>query len=300
MEFADVATARGVFGVRRHGGEGPLVVCLHGFPDDASTYDGLGSALAAAGFRVAAINLRGYAPSPLNGALGLDDLVEDLLAVVDALSPGAPVALVGHDYGAQIAYPALARAPQRFSAAVLLAGAHPAVVQRNARRSPRQLWMSRYIVFFQLGGIADRRVARRDFAYVEALWRRWAPGFTVPDEHLAHVKRTLAASMPAPVAMYRAGGFAVPEQQIAVPTRYVCGADDGCALPFLADGQEALFTGDHDAQVWDGTGHFPHLERPERTAATVLDWLTAHPAAPPPGSQPATGGDGTPATRSTP
>lgn len=272
-----MVTARGVFGARRHGTEGPLVVCLHGFPDDSSTYDGLGGALADAGFRVAAVDLRGYAPSPLDGGLGLDDLVEDLLAVVDALSPGTPVALVGHDYGAQIAYPALACAPRRFSAAVLLAGAHPAVVQRNARRSPRQLWMSRYIVFFQLGALADRRVARDDFAYVEALWRRWAPGFTVPREHLAHVKRTLAASMPAPVAMYRAGGFAVPEQRIAVPTRYVCGADDGCALPFLADGQEALFTGDYDAQVWDGTGHFPHLERPERTAEAVLGWLTAHP-----------------------
>src|SRR3712207_7153421 len=61
-------------------------------------------------------------------------------------------------------------------------------VQRNARRSPRQLWASRYIVFFQLGTYADRRVARNDFAYVDALWRRWAPGFTPPAGHLAHVK----------------------------------------------------------------------------------------------------------------
>jgi hypothetical protein len=158
---------------------------------------------------------------------------------------------------------------------VLLAGAHPAVLQRNARRFPRQLWMSRYIVFFQLGAAADRRVARHDFAYVERLWRRWAPGFTVPPGHLAHVKRTLAASMPAPVAMYRGGGFAVPEQEIRVPTLYICGADDGCALPGLADGQEELFTGGYRSQVWEGTGHFPHLEQPERTAGAVLGWLRA-------------------------
>lgn len=253
-----------------------MVVCVHGFPDDASTYDALAGSLVGAGYRVAAVNLRGYAPSPLDGSLGLDDLVEDLLAVIDELSPDAPVSLVGHDYGAQLAYPALARAPQRFSAAVLLAGAHPAIVQRNARRSLRQLWMSRYIVFFQFGGYADRRVARADFAYVEALWRRWAPGFTVPAEHLTHVKRTLAASMPAPVAMYRGGGFAVPEQEITVPTRYVTGADDGCALPFLADGQDALFSGPYVAETWEGTGHFPHLEHPGRTAETVLGWLDAH------------------------
>lgn len=271
--YTELSTRRGVFGVRRHGDAGPWVVCLHGFPDDASTFDGLAGALAAAGHRVAAVNLRGYAPSPLAGSLALDDLVDDLAAVVDELSPEAPVALVGHDYGAQLAYPAMARAPHRFSAAVLLAGAHPAVVARNARRSARQLWMSRYIVFFQLGAVADRRVARHDFAYVEALWRRWAPGFTLPAEHLAHVRATLAASMPGPVAMYRAGGFDVAEDEIGVPTLFVGGEDDGCALPFLADGQEVLFTAGYRAEIWAGTGHFPHLEHPGRTAGTVIDWL---------------------------
>jgi pimeloyl-ACP methyl ester carboxylesterase len=266
-------TRRGDFGVRRSGTDGPLVVCLHGFPDDSSTYDGLAASLADAGFRVAAVNLRGYSPSPLDGSLDLGDLVEDVMAVVDALSPAEPVALIGHDYGAQLAYPALATAPHRFSSAVLLAGAHPALLQRNARRHPRQLWMSRYIVFFQFGALADRRVARNDFAYVEKLWRRWSPGFTVPAGHLAHVKRTLAASMPAPVAMYRGSGFTVPEEEIRVPTLYLCGADDGCALPVLADGQEALFTGGYRAEVWKGTGHFPHLEHPERTATAVIRWL---------------------------
>lgn len=276
--FAELSTRRGVFGVRRHGAAGSWVVCLHGFPDDASTFDGLAGVLAEAGHRVAAVNLRGYAPSPLEGSLALDDLVEDLVAVVDELSPEAPVALVGHDYGAQLAYPAMARASHRFTAAVLLAGAHPAVVQRNARRSLRQLWMSRYIVFFQLGAVADRWVSRRDFAYVEALWRRWAPGFTVPAEHLADVKTTLAASMPAPVAMYRAGGFDVAEAEIGVRTLFVCGADDGCAMPFLADGQEALFTAGYRAETWTDTGHFPHLEHPARTARTVIDWCAAPPA----------------------
>lgn len=274
--WTQVATPRGSFGVRRHGGGGPVVLCVHGFPDDASTFDGLATSLARAGHRVTAVNLRGYAPSPLDGSLDTDALVEDLLAVVDAESPDAPVGLVGHDYGAQLGYSALARAPRRFRAAILLAGAHPAVVQRNARRSPRQLWMSRYIVFFQLGAMAEHRVARDDFAYVERLWRRWAPGFTPPPEHLARVKRTLAASMPAPVAMYRGSGFAVPEEPIAVPTLFVCGADDGCALPFLADGQEALLTSGYRAERWEATGHFPHLEHPDRTAGAVLDWFGDH------------------------
>ncbi len=273
MTFTQVETSRGSFGVRRHGEAGEIVVCVHGFPDDASTYDGLASSLVDAGYRVAAVNLRGYSPSPLDGSLALDDLVSDLLVVIDQLSPDTPVSLIGHDYGAQLAYPAMARFPQRFRRAVLLAGAHPAFIRRNARRSLRQIWMSRYIVFFQLGRFADRRVARRDFAYVEKLWRWWAPGFTFPVEHSAQVKATLRDSMPAPVAMYRSGSFTVPADDIAVPTLYITGTDDGCALPFLADGQEALFTTGYAAETWSGTGHFPHLEQPDRTAEAVVEWL---------------------------
>lgn len=271
--YDSIVTQRGTFGVRHRGASGPLVVCLHGFPDDASTFDALAAALALAGYRVAAVNLRGYAPSPLDGPLDLDSLVEDLFAVIDELSPNDPVFLVGHDYGAQISYPAMAHRPDRFAAASLFSGAHPALVQRNARRSLRQVWMSRYILFFQLGALADRRVARHDFAYVDRLWRRWSPGFAISPERRTHVKRTLAASMPAPVAMYRGGDFAIAEEAIAVPTRYVQGGADGCALPMLSHGQEALFSGPYTAEDWPDVGHYPHLEQPERTATSVLEWF---------------------------
>lgn len=272
-----VDTARGSFGIRRTGDRSaPLVLCVHGFPDDASTFDDLADRLTVGGYQVAAVYLRGYHPSPLEGSLALDGLVEDLLAVTDALAPGGPAAYVGHDYGAQLGYAILSRHPSRFRAAVLLAGAHPASVARNTRRLPRQLWMSRYIVFFQLGALADRAVARNDFAAVERLWRRWAPGFDPPPDHLAHVKQTLRASMPGPVAMYRAGGFGIGTDPIGTPTLYLTGADDGCALPSLARGQDAFFTGVYQAQVWPGVGHFPHLERPQQTATAVRAWLDHH------------------------
>lgn len=272
-----VETERGVFGVRSLGDAGPVVLGLHGFPDDATTFDELAQPLAAAGYRVSSLYLRGYAPSPLDGSLGLDSLVEDLHAVINELSPTAPVYFLGHDYGAQIGYPAMADAPHRFAGAVLFAGAHPALVERNARRSLRQLWMSRYILFFQLGSLAERRVARRDFAYVDRLWRSWSPGYRMPDDRRAHVKRTLAISMPGPVAMYRGGGFGVEEKPIPVPTLVVCGADDGCARPFLTDEQDALFTGPYRQETWPDTGHYPHLEQPARSVEAVLDWFRGHP-----------------------
>lgn len=276
MTWSMVETPRGSFGLRLHGEVGAiggLVFCVHGFPDDASTFDGLAEALNGAGYQVAAMNLRGYAPSPVEGPLGLDDLVADILAVIDTLSPTAPVHLVGHDYGAQLAYPAMSQHPHRFRRAVLLSGAHPAFVQRNARGSLRQLWMSRYVVFFQLGRPADRRVAANNFAYIDRLWRRWSPGTDLPAPHRAHVKETLRASMPGPLAMYRAGSFSVPANPIPVPTLYITGADDGCALPYLADGQQTLFTAEYTGETWEDTGHYPHLEHPPRTTAAVINWI---------------------------
>lgn len=64
----------------------------------------------------------------------------------------------------------------------------------------------------------------------------------MPAEHRAHVLETLAASMPAPVAMYRAGGFSVPRDEIPVPTLYITGANDGCSLPLLPGASNGLAT----------------------------------------------------------
>lgn len=271
-EFID--TPRGRFAVRTQGSQGaPIVILLHGFPDDASTFDELAGVLAAQGYRAVAPYLRGYHPSPLDGDLTLDSLVADLIALADAVSPGKPVFFVGHDYGAQIGYVALTRAPERFAAAVTLAGAHPATINRNMRRLPRQWWMSRYIIFFQFGRVADRAVEKNDFAYVDRLWRRWSPGFIPPAGHLSRVKDTLRRSMPAPIAMYREGGFDVAAAPIAVPTLFIAGANDGCLLPALSDGQDELFTRGYEREIWPGVGHFPHLEELERSARAVTGWF---------------------------
>ena len=274
---ASIDTARGRFGVRLQGPDpAPVVLCLHGFPDDASTFDRLGAALAGAGYRVVAAYLRGYHPSPLEGQMGLAGMAQDAAAIAAAVSPDRPVALVGHDYGAQIGYAVLAEHPYRFSSSVMLAGVHPAVIAANARRLPRQWWASRYIAFFQLGRIAERAVARDDFGYVERLRRRWSPGFAFEPAHAEHVRSTLRRSMPWPVAMYRAGGFDADREPISTPTLFVAGGRDGCSLPDLARGQEALFTGPYEQQVWPGVGHYPHLEEPDRAASAVLNWLRQH------------------------
>lgn len=95
-------------------GDGPLVLCMHGFPDHAYTYSDLLPALAAAGFRGVAPFMRGYAPTSAapDGRYQSVLLCQDVVALIDAL--GADRAfLVGHDWGAQAVYGAAVLAPQR-------------------------------------------------------------------------------------------------------------------------------------------------------------------------------------------
>lgn len=280
MNTALIDTPRGAFGARTtHPAPGTppraAVLCVHGFPDDASTFDLVAQRLAESGHRVTSVYLRGYAPSPTVGPFSVQDLSDDLAALAAEIGLGEPVHFIGHDYGAQIGYAALAQHPSLFRSAVLLSGAHPAAISRNSRRHPRQLWLSRYIVFFQLGGFADRRVERNDFAALDRLWDRWSPG-GIDTEHRARVKETIARSMPAPIAMYRGGGFSVGETPIEVPTLFVAGADDGCSLPSMADGQERYFAAPYERRIWPGVGHFPQLEAPDRTSQTAREWFAAH------------------------
>ncbi|HEU4410368.1 MAG TPA: alpha/beta hydrolase [Polyangiaceae bacterium] len=275
VELATITleTARGGFAVRIAGQSGgPLVVCLHGFADDARTFDALLARLTASGMRAVAPWLRGYAPSPLQGPVRGDELVADVLAFGDALAPGKAMHLVGHGVGAQIVYRALARAPARFERAVTLGMPHPAAVAANALLSPAQAWRSAYLSLFRVPRLAEWVLSRHNFAYVERLWRKWSPGFDPPRMHLQGVKLTLMLSLPAPLAYYRDDEPPDP-RPIRVPTLCLLGERDGCVAPELGAGQERFFKAPLVTEVIGGAGHFLHLERPELVGSKVANFL---------------------------
>src|SRR5215813_8273648 len=97
-------------------GSGPLALCLHGFPDTARTWRHLLPVLAGAGFRAVAPFMRGYAPTavPTDGGYGVGALAADAVALHEALGGGREAVLIGHDWGAEAAYAAAARAPGRW------------------------------------------------------------------------------------------------------------------------------------------------------------------------------------------
>lgn len=257
-------------------GEGPLVLCLHGFPDVPATWAPVMERLAASGYRCVAPYLRGYAPSTTRGPFTVDRLGEDAALLARALSPERPAFVLGHDWGALAAHAAIARAPERFAAAVIASVPHPASLPASFLRHPSQLARSWYIAFFQLPRLPERAL---DAGLVERLWRAWSPGFEPPPDHLREVVRTLEASDHAPLGAYRALARSllveVPRwSRIRVPTLYLHGARDGCMAPEIARGQAQAFEGPHRAERVEGAGHFAPLEAPERVAELALAWIS--------------------------
>lgn len=270
-------------------GDGPVVFCLHGFPDTSRSFRHQLPALAAAGYRAIAPSLRGYEPSsqPTDGDYTMVRMAEDLVAWIDAMGT-EPVHLVGHDWGGVIAYTAAALAPDRFHAVATLAVPHPDRMQREGlRKLPSQLLNSWYMFFFQLRGLADAAVEARDWALIEKLWRDWSPGFLAPPEEMAHLKRCLAEPgvKRAALGYYRAMVGRATEgskktlelfrQPIAVPTLALTGAKDGCIDTRLYDYamKDEDFPGGLEVVRLEGVGHFLHQESPAEVNALLIGWL---------------------------
>jgi pimeloyl-ACP methyl ester carboxylesterase len=279
METIRIPTGGGDFAALTLGRpDAPVMLCLHGFPDTPHGFEHVASLFAAGGWRVVAPWLRGYAPSPLDGPYDAEALASDVLTLADAVSPGRPVVLFGHDWGALGCYGAAPRSPKRIAAMITLAVPHPLAFLHNIRRNPRQLARSWYMLFFQIP-MADFALRLGGFALVERLWRDWSPGWAPSPEHMIDVKRCLAASLPAPIERYRAmardllAKKSFPSARIEVPALYLGGARDGCIGPALATGQARFFEADFEAETVQAAGHFLHMERPGFVAGKTLEWL---------------------------
>lgn len=268
-------------------GEGPLVLLLHGFPDSPETFAAQLPALGDAGYRAVAPILRGYAPEaqPTDADYHVGALAEDVLAWADQLG-AARVHLVGHDWGATIAFAAAALAPERIATLAVLAVPHPARMAEAS--SPDQQARYQYIIDFQTPDAAER-VAADYYAYLARLWQLWSPGWQIPASALAQMRKTLAEAgvLDAALAYYRqALDFASPAGQRAQqllsgpflpPTLGLYGADDGCILAetFVKAMRETDFPGGLEVRAIEDAGHFLHRERPEAVNAALLDWLAS-------------------------
>jgi pimeloyl-ACP methyl ester carboxylesterase len=138
-------------------GAGPLVVLLHGFPEFWYAWRNQIAALAAAGYRVVAPDQRGYNHSDKPegvAAYGVKNLVEDVAVLIRHCGE-AKAFVVGHDWGAGVAWSFAMEHPEMVERLVVLNGPHPQRLLRELRTSPVQWIRSWYIFFFQLPSLPE-------------------------------------------------------------------------------------------------------------------------------------------------
>jgi pimeloyl-ACP methyl ester carboxylesterase len=257
-------------------GEGPNVVLLHGFPDTPHGWEGTQRALVDAGYRVIVPWLRGYHADTIVAGRGydLDALSEDVLELMDAA--GAETAtVVGHDWGALMTYGAAALAPERVTRIGGVALAHPATVPQSLTLA----WAGRHFIRLKLPG-ATRAARRRDFAYFDRLYTRWAPDWAGPERNITlhRAKQALIepASLDAAIAYYRAFDPRKPAKALAelprVPGLIVAGTSDPVMVEPCRQ-TAARLPSPSRGVVYDRTGHWPHREREPEFIGELLSFL---------------------------
>ncbi len=263
---------------------------LHGFPDTATTFGPLIDLLSGEGYRCIAPWLRGYWPTGAGRYFDQGTLLADAIGLIDALGLGE-VRVVGHDWGADIAYGLASATDLAVRSAVTLAIPHTTALRRNRAGNFEQLKRSFYIWLFLAGDFADDIVAAGDWDFIRALWHEWSPGWQVDESHLREVFDVFERDngLRYPLAYYRALfdkqlqdpklrhlRALVERGPVVAPTLLLMGERDGCVGTEMAAGAEAAFAGPYEAEILPGCGHFLHLEQPQEVGARIAGWFARY------------------------
>jgi pimeloyl-ACP methyl ester carboxylesterase len=266
-------------------GEGPLVLLLHGFPDDAWTYEHQLEALAANGYRAVAPFMRGYqptGPAPDDRYDG-EALAADVAGLVDALGDG-PAFVIGNDWGGFATHATGALHPEAVRRAIVINIGHPATFLSTLAH-PRQLHHIFHFWLFQRDALAAGAIRGSDMALIDYLWDYWsAPGHDYR-EHLDRLKaETLAPEGALEAALrYYPGLVDMPAERpeaaakmqghIGVPTLTIFGDHDPPRE--LSEGEHVHFDAEYRLEIVAGAGHFVHREQPDEVNRLMLEWLAA-------------------------
>ncbi|HEX7243804.1 MAG TPA: alpha/beta hydrolase [Longimicrobiaceae bacterium] len=268
-----------VNGVRLHyveAGEGPLVVLLHGFPEFWYGWRHQIPALAEAGFRVIAPDMRGYNLSDKPRGVGsyrVEALVEDVAGLVR--HAGAERAhVVGHDWGGVVAWYLAMQRPEVLDRLVVLNAPHPGVFSRELRK-PDQMLRSAYAAFFQLPWLPEAAIRARGFALLERVFRTEParPGaFT--DEDIARYREAAArpGALTAMLNYYRAFARRPRLHRIHAPTLLVWGERDPHLVVRNTEGLEPWVPGIRVERIPEAS-HWVAADEPGRVGRLLAGFL---------------------------
>lgn len=259
------ATVRGVRLAYEDVGQGAPVVFVHAFPLHKAMWRRQVEAVAAAGWRAIAVDLRGFGQSELGREpFTIDGSADDVTALLDQLGIREPVVLVGLSMGGYVAFGCVRRHSQRLRALVLAdTRAEPDTDEARAGR----LETARRVEAEGVGPVVESMLPR----LVGATTHRERPAV------VAEVRAMMEAARPEGVAAALRGLAARPDSRpdlsrIAVPALVVVGQEDAITPPADA---EALHGAIKDSRlaVIPGAGHLPNMETPEAFNAALLDFL---------------------------
>jgi pimeloyl-ACP methyl ester carboxylesterase len=266
-------------GGARHSGlaagpvDGDLVLLLHGFPETARSWQAELVTLGAAGYRAVAPDQRGYASGarPANlAAYVVDELVADVGRFADVLGRER-FHLVGHDWGAFVAWYAGDRLAARVRTLSVVSTAHPLPFVAALAGDTDQLARSAYMEVLRTPG-AEAVLLADDAALLRAAYGDAVDAATVA-EYLQVLGAEGGAGLVGGLAWYRANDFSAPIGRIEVPTLYVWSDGDAYLGPDAAAGSAAFVDGPYRFEVLEGVSHWIPEEAPEALGAFLLEHL---------------------------
>lgn len=270
------------FMVDEAGAGDAVALCLHGFPECRFSWRFQLPALAAAGWRAVAPDLRGYGDSSQpegRDAYRMEHLVADAAALFDALGARRRL-LIGHDWGALIAWSVAMQRTRPLDGLVVMNVPHPAVFRCVLRRSWAQRGRSWYVGFFQLPWLPEALLtAGRARAVARAFSRMAIDKSAFPPEVLDRYRQNALrpGAMTAMLNYYRANfaglsNNAAPSPMIEVPTLMIWGEADTALGLELTEGY-GPYVADFTLERLPGVSHWVQQEAPDAVNARLLAWL---------------------------
>ena len=260
----------------------PLVLMLHGFGVSRYLWNAQVLALARAGFLAVAPNQRGYAvdarPDPSDhGSYRVDLLIRDVFDIVAALGHAdRRFHLVGHDWGASLAWQIADQHPERLGSLTILSRPHPLAFNRALNLPDgEQARRSRHHTTF-LHPSAGANILADDAKWLRTrLAANGVPPAAI-EVHLSVIGNP--AAMEAALAWYRARGVRhQPLGPISVPTLYVWGDADDTVGRVAAEGTGEFIAAPYRFEVLPGVGHYAADQVPDRVNGLLLEHLARHP-----------------------
>jgi pimeloyl-ACP methyl ester carboxylesterase len=257
--------------------DGELVLLLHGFPQSAEEWRSQLEALGEAGYRAVAPDQRGYSPRARPEEVEHylpDHLVADVVAIADWLG-GHRVHVVGHDWGALVAWRLAGRFPDRVRTLTAVSVPHPfAVAEAMASDTGDQRARSAYIQLFRREGTAERLLLTDEGAGLRALFAN--TGYSDRPAMERYVERLLEpGALTAALNWYRALGaaWAMNLGPVTAPTMFVWSSDDPAIGREAAEACERYVEGPYRFEVLEGVSHWIAEEAPDRLNALLLEHL---------------------------